>query len=71
MQIGGSVKDYDVVVIGAGNTGMFTAASLAVSDEFTLATSETGVRKMDEHFGFIHPCCSYPTSDLKIKVNIM
>ncbi len=39
-----------------------------VKGEFTLATEENGVRKMDKHFGFIHPCCSYPASDLELVV---
>lgn len=42
--------------------------SMVISGDFTLATDETGVRKMDKHFGFIHPCCSYPASDLEIVV---
>ncbi len=39
-----------------------------VKGDFELTTDETGVRKMDKHFGFIHPCCSYPTSDLELVV---
>ena len=30
-----------------------------------------GRRMMDKEFGWFHACCTYPTSDLKIKVNIM
>lgn len=42
--------------------------SMVISGDFTLATDETGVRAMDKHFGFIHPCCSYPASDMEIVV---
>lgn len=42
--------------------------AMLVKGDFKLATEETGVRKMDKYFGFIHPCCSYPTSDLEIIV---
>ena len=42
--------------------------SFIISGDFTLATDETGVRAMDKHFGFIHPCCSYPASDMEIVV---
>lgn len=42
--------------------------SMLVSGDFTLATEETGVRFMDKHFGFIHPCCSYPASDMELVV---
>ena len=45
----------------------FCRAALIVG-EFTLATDEAGVRKMDAHFGFIHPCCSYPASDMELVV---
>ncbi|MBO4411357.1 MAG: iron-sulfur cluster-binding domain-containing protein [Lachnospiraceae bacterium] len=30
-----------------------------------------GRRRMDKEFGWFHACVTYPTSDLKIKVNIM
>ena len=30
-----------------------------------------GRRMMDKELGWFHACCTYPTSDLKIKVNIM
>ena len=39
-----------------------------VAGDFSLATDETGVRNRDKYYGFIHPCCSYPTSDLEIVV---
>ena len=39
-----------------------------VSGTYEFATDEHGVRKMDQYFGFIHPCCSYPTSELEIVV---
>lgn len=42
--------------------------SMLVKGDFTLATDVTGVRGMDKHFGFIHPCCSYPASDIEIVV---
>lgn len=42
--------------------------SMVVSGEFRLATEETGVRKADKMLGFIHPCCSYPASDMEIIV---
>ena len=42
--------------------------SYVVNGTFTLATEDTGVRKADQKLGFIHPCCSYPTSDLEIVV---
>ena len=42
--------------------------SMVVSGEFKLATDVTGVRKMDSRLGFIHPCCTYPASDMEIVV---
>ena len=42
--------------------------SMVVSGDFILATDETGVRKKDKYYGFIHPCCSYPASDMEIVV---
>ena len=42
--------------------------SYVVKGTFALATEETGVRKADQKLGFIHPCCSLPTSDLEIVV---
>ena len=42
--------------------------SMVVSGDFTLATEKTGVRKKDKYYGFIHPCCSYPASDMEIVV---
>lgn len=42
--------------------------SYVVSGEFSLATDITGVRARDKQLGFIHPCCSYPESDMEIVV---
>jgi len=42
--------------------------SMVISGDFELSTDETGVRKKDKYFGFIHPCCSYPVSDMEIVV---
>lgn len=42
--------------------------SMLVSGEIELATDENGLRKKDKVFGFIHPCCSYPCSDLELVV---
>lgn len=42
--------------------------AMVIHGEFTLAEDETGVRKMDKQMGFIHPCCSYPASDMELVV---
>lgn len=42
--------------------------SMVVKGDFTLADVEDGVRKADKKYGFIHPCCSYPASDMEIVV---
>ena len=42
--------------------------AMVIKGEFRLATDETGVRKADQKFGFIHPCCSYPVTDMEIVV---
>ena len=42
--------------------------AMVVSGDYKLADVEDGVRKADKKLGFIHPCCSYPTSDLEIIV---
>lgn len=42
--------------------------AMVIRGEYTLAEEENGVRKMDKQMGFIHPCCSYPASDLELVV---
>ena len=42
--------------------------SMLISGEYELADCEVGLRKGDEKFGFIHPCCSYPRSDMELVV---
>ena len=50
----------------SGSCGFCRA--MVIKGEFRLATDEAGVRKADQKFGFIHPCCSYPVSDMEIVV---
>ena len=42
--------------------------TMVVNGEFHVAADETGVRKMDQQLGFIHPCCSLPLTDMEIIV---
>ena len=42
--------------------------SYVIKGDFSIATDENGVRAADKKFGYIHPCCSYPTSDMEIVV---
>lgn len=43
--------------------------SMVISGSFRIADGiESGVRKADQELGFIHPCCSYPISDMEIVV---
>ena len=42
--------------------------SYVIKGDFSIATDENGVRAADKKFGYIHPCCSYPTSDLELVV---
>lgn len=43
--------------------------AMVVKGEFRLADVEDGVRKADKRLGFLHPCCSYPASDMEIIVH--
>lgn len=51
----------------AGGCG-FCHAKL-VKGEFIIAKDRDGRREADKKFGFIHPCVSYPTTDLEIIIN--
>lgn len=42
--------------------------SFVVSGDAELAADETGLRSRDKQLGFIHPCCTYPESDMEIIV---
>ena len=42
--------------------------AMVIRGKYTLAEEETGVRKMDKQLGFIHPCCSRPTTDMELVV---
>lgn len=42
--------------------------SCVVAGEYSYATDDNGVRARDKELGFIHPCCSYPETDLEIVV---
>ncbi|MCR4616021.1 MAG: 2Fe-2S iron-sulfur cluster binding domain-containing protein [Clostridiales bacterium] len=42
--------------------------SKLVSGEVFIPASTDGRRIADVKFGYIHPCCSYPTSDISIKI---
>ena len=42
--------------------------SYLINGDYLIATDENGIRAADKKFGYIHPCCSYPTSDLEIVV---
>lgn len=42
--------------------------SMLVKGDISLATNVTGIRKADKEFGFIHPCCTYPLSDIELIV---
>lgn len=74
-----TAKANETVLVAIEKAGLRPAAycrsglcgfcrAYVVSGDFTLATDETGVRKMDKHFGFMHTCCSYPASDLELVV---
>lgn len=43
--------------------------SYIVKGEVTLADTDTAVRKRDKELGYIHPCCTFPMSDLEIIVH--
>lgn len=43
--------------------------AMVITGDYRLADIEDGVRKADKLLGFIHPCCSYPTSDMEIVVH--
>jgi ferredoxin-NADP reductase len=43
-------------------------SSILVSGSYILATDEQGERTMDVRFGTLHPCCSYPRSDMEMVV---
>ena len=51
----------------AGGCG-FCHAKL-VEGEFLIAKDRDGRRLADKKFGFIHPCVTYPLSDMEIIVN--
>ena len=74
-----SAKSNETILVAIEKAGLKPAVycrsgicgfcrSMVVKGTFELATDETGVRKKDQYFGFIHPCCSYPASDLEIVV---
>lgn len=43
--------------------------AMVISGDYKLADVEDGVRREDKALGFIHPCCSYPVSDMEIVVH--
>lgn len=40
-----------------------------IKGDFGLADVEDGIRRADKLLGYIHPCCSYPTSDMEIVIH--
>lgn len=42
--------------------------SLVVSGSYESVVEEDGVRRADRKYGYIHPCCTRPTSDMEIIV---
>lgn len=42
--------------------------SYVVNGNFKAAIDETGMRARDKELGYVHPCCSYPTTDMEIIV---
>ncbi len=40
--------------------------AMLISGNYETADCEAVLRKGDQKFGFIHPCCSYPSSDIEI-----
>lgn len=43
--------------------------AMVVRGTFRLTDVEDGVRRADKKLGFVHPCCSYPSSDMEIIVH--
>lgn len=43
--------------------------SKIVSGEFFIAQGSDKRRIADAEFGYIHPCCAYPISDIELKIN--
>lgn len=39
-----------------------------ISGKYTVAEDSDGRREADRKFGYIHPCCTYPDSDIEIEV---
>lgn len=74
-----SAKADETILVAIEKAGLRPAAycrsgicgfcrSMVVAGDFTLAADENGVRYADKQFGFMHPCCSYPASDMEIVV---
>lgn len=51
---------YDVIVIGAGNAGLCAAITTLDSGYKTLL--------VDRKYSYIHPCCTYPLTDIELEV---
>ncbi len=43
--------------------------SFVVKGDYRYTDTETGVRWADKELGFIHPCCSYPASDMELIIH--
>jgi len=49
-----------------GHCGM--CHSRLISGEYYMPETMDGRREADRKFGWIHPCCTYPLSDMEIEV---
>jgi ferredoxin len=43
--------------------------SKLISGEVTIPENQDRRRLADDIYGYIHPCCSYPVSDIEIEIN--
>jgi len=43
--------------------------SYVINGEFEVAIDETGMRARDKELGYLHPCCSYPETDMEIIIH--
>lgn len=56
-----------ILVAGAGHGGL-TAAAQLLQGEVYVPESVDGRRMADKLYGYVHPCCSFPLSDVALNV---